>query len=200
LALGRRKVRKRVQGAYNPEDPIGLAGGLNLYGFAGGDPINFGDPFGLCRDDDEVCKQLVEKLREVGGATLEATAGYLADYQGRVFLDPTLPGDMGQAGERAIVLGTGATMTASGLMQPGEGDLLVLAAHEVGHLLHGIGEEYSGTTAALKNLEKLLNIEKQAFEELRWRNYSAPVFYTRLKEYGVPVRFYRPPPPLGGGR
>jgi len=25
-----------------------LAGGLNLYGFAGGDPINFSDPFGLC--------------------------------------------------------------------------------------------------------------------------------------------------------
>jgi hypothetical protein len=25
-----------------------LAGGLNLYGYAGGDPINFSDPFGLC--------------------------------------------------------------------------------------------------------------------------------------------------------
>ena len=29
------------------EDPIGVAGGLNLYGYAGGDPINFSDPFGL---------------------------------------------------------------------------------------------------------------------------------------------------------
>jgi hypothetical protein len=27
-----------------------LAGGLNLYGYAGGDPINFHDPFGLCPD------------------------------------------------------------------------------------------------------------------------------------------------------
>jgi len=36
------------------EDPIGLAGGLNLYGFAGGDPINFNDPFGLSADTIEV--------------------------------------------------------------------------------------------------------------------------------------------------
>jgi len=31
----------------HPGSPIGLAGGINLYGFAGGDPVNFSDPFGL---------------------------------------------------------------------------------------------------------------------------------------------------------
>jgi RHS repeat-associated protein len=35
-------------GRFTQEDPIGLAGGLNLYGFGSGDPVNFGDPFGLC--------------------------------------------------------------------------------------------------------------------------------------------------------
>jgi RHS repeat-associated protein len=35
-------------GRFTQEDPIGLAGGLNLYGFAGGDPVTFSDPFGLC--------------------------------------------------------------------------------------------------------------------------------------------------------
>ncbi|MFQ5745399.1 MAG: RHS repeat-associated core domain-containing protein, partial [Acidobacteriota bacterium] len=35
---------------YTQEDPIGLAGGLNLYGFANGDPVNFSDPFGLMPD------------------------------------------------------------------------------------------------------------------------------------------------------
>ena len=35
-------------GSFTQEDPIGLAGGLNLYGCTGGDPINFSDPFGLC--------------------------------------------------------------------------------------------------------------------------------------------------------
>ena len=34
-------------GRFTQVDPIGLAGGLNAYGFAGGDPVNFSDPFGL---------------------------------------------------------------------------------------------------------------------------------------------------------
>ena len=35
---------------FTQEDPLGLAGGLNLYGFAGGDPVNSSDPFGQCAD------------------------------------------------------------------------------------------------------------------------------------------------------
>jgi RHS repeat-associated protein len=35
-------------GRFTQEDPIGLAGGVNLYGFAGGDPVSYADPFGLC--------------------------------------------------------------------------------------------------------------------------------------------------------
>jgi len=41
-------------GQFTQEDPIGLAGGLNLYGFANGDPINFSDPFGLLPDTIQV--------------------------------------------------------------------------------------------------------------------------------------------------
>jgi hypothetical protein len=36
------------RGPFTQEDPIGLAGGMNLYGFAGGDPVSYSDPFGLC--------------------------------------------------------------------------------------------------------------------------------------------------------
>ena len=34
-------------GRFTQEDPIGLAGGLNAFGFAGSDPVNYSDPFGL---------------------------------------------------------------------------------------------------------------------------------------------------------
>ncbi len=42
-----------VVGRWVSEDPIGLAGGLNLYEFCGGDPVNGRDPFGLCPADSE---------------------------------------------------------------------------------------------------------------------------------------------------
>ena len=44
----RNRVCDSASGRLTQEDPIGLASGLNSCGFAGGDPVNFGDPFGLC--------------------------------------------------------------------------------------------------------------------------------------------------------
>jgi RHS repeat-associated protein len=35
-------------GRWTQEDPIGVAGGLNLYQFNGNNPANYTDPFGLC--------------------------------------------------------------------------------------------------------------------------------------------------------
>ncbi|HEU4881033.1 MAG TPA: RHS repeat-associated core domain-containing protein, partial [Longimicrobium sp.] len=35
-------------GQFTQTDPIGIAGGLNTYGFAAGDPVTYSDPYGLC--------------------------------------------------------------------------------------------------------------------------------------------------------
>jgi RHS repeat-associated protein len=39
-----------ITGRFTQEDPIGLAGGMNMYGFAAGDPVDYADPFGLSAD------------------------------------------------------------------------------------------------------------------------------------------------------
>ncbi|HKO25709.1 MAG TPA: RHS repeat-associated core domain-containing protein, partial [Chloroflexota bacterium] len=55
-ASGQMYMRNRyydpASGRFTQEDPIGLAGGLNAFGFAGGEPIMYSDPFGLdkCQD------------------------------------------------------------------------------------------------------------------------------------------------------
>ena len=60
-------------GRFTQEDPIGLAGGLNAYGFANGDPVNFSDPFGLCPIDVDgiPCAYTIG----VGGAAVGAGVG-----------------------------------------------------------------------------------------------------------------------------
>jgi RHS repeat-associated protein len=48
LQYMRNRYYDPTRGQFTQADPIGLGGGLNLYGFAGGDPITYSDPFGLC--------------------------------------------------------------------------------------------------------------------------------------------------------
>jgi RHS repeat-associated protein len=49
LHYRRNRFYDAEQGRFTQEDPIGLAGGINLYGYANGDPVSYSDPYGLCR-------------------------------------------------------------------------------------------------------------------------------------------------------
>jgi uncharacterized protein RhaS with RHS repeats len=53
---------------FTQEDPIGLAGGLNQYGYAGADPANSSDPFGLtaCTKEEEQAGK--ETVGDKGGS------------------------------------------------------------------------------------------------------------------------------------
>ncbi len=50
LLYRRNRYYDPATGRFTQEDPIGLAGGLNLYGFANGDPVTYSDPYGLRAD------------------------------------------------------------------------------------------------------------------------------------------------------
>ena len=69
---------------------------MNLYGFAGGDPVNFSDPFGLCVTPGTalICVKAAHDVAAVGAATLGALA------QTGVALATTARA-IGQAGELA---------------------------------------------------------------------------------------------------
>ena len=100
-------------GPVTQEDPIGIAGGLNLYGYANGDPINYSDPFGLdCFDrngNQRPCGvlDLVSVHFEVGlFAEAQVQVGGVVHGEARVSLasvgvDGT-PGDLVSNGAKSL--------------------------------------------------------------------------------------------------
>jgi hypothetical protein len=73
-------------------DPIGFAGGMNWYAFAGNDPVSRSDPFGL-KDSKADVYQLPSMV-----VTARRTAGDIADYAKAAF---------GGAGEGLLYAGRG---------------------------------------------------------------------------------------------
>lgn len=61
-------------GRFLSADPIGVGGGINLYAYAGGDPVNLVDPGGLEPNDlfsDDKCN-VCNGVADLGGATITA--------------------------------------------------------------------------------------------------------------------------------
>jgi RHS repeat-associated protein len=77
LSYRRNRYYDPAAGRFTQEDPIGLAGGLNVYGFANGDPVNYGDPFGLsatCNPPTLDCLMGWGRLRRELGEAVEGLA------------------------------------------------------------------------------------------------------------------------------
>ena len=115
-------------GRFTQEDPIGLAGGLNAYGFASGDPVNYGDPFGLegCEKTDKICqiavaigKRLEQPERALnfyaGALASILTAGAAVEAVGGAAAGRIAFGALARAGGNApLVAAAGAATTLKG--------------------------------------------------------------------------------------
>jgi RHS repeat-associated protein len=105
-------------GQFTQADPVGIAGGMNAFGFAQGDPINLRDPFGLCPLDDGIPCAVVFAGWGTGGGMI-------------------LGGLVGAAGGSLVLPGIG---TVAGI-EPGAvagGALLGLVGGTIGSLVDGI--------------------------------------------------------------
>ena len=105
-----------TSGQFTQADPIGIAAGMNAFGFSGGDPINHSDPFGMCPDpNDLLCATF-----EAGITLLGGTLGFIGGG-GAGLLE--IAGTLGTLTPAAVA--TAATATIGG----------IALGREVGHAL-----------------------------------------------------------------
>jgi RHS repeat-associated protein len=80
LQYMRNRYYDPLTGRFTQADPIGLAGGLNLYGFAGGDPVTYTDPFGLCPIPVTDCPGFMNLVVKAATSEWGQAFGMLGDW------------------------------------------------------------------------------------------------------------------------
>ena len=100
----RRGEYDSTPGQSTQQDPIGIAGGANVYGFADGDPVNYSDPFGLCPVVETGIPCAV--VFGAGGAAIGGVAGAVAGATGGTMVAP----GVGTVGGAVAGAGAGAEL------------------------------------------------------------------------------------------
>ena len=166
-------------GRFTQEDPIGLAGGLNLYGFANGDPVNFSDPFGLCVPPfTPLCLVAIAvplAATVFGGTRVVYNAA--TDQP----LGEGVQGDVARGG--VVGLGVGTLAAASGVGSAMVADATATAAGaapQVGRHAGWVAEMAKRTPGEIsRSIRSLERVAAQHAEWIRNPTSKAPDFYQR---------------------
>jgi hypothetical protein len=147
-----------------------LAGGLNLYGYAGGDPVNFSDPFGLWCPPD--CNAL-DAVLTVGGAIVGGLFGAGTGAAGGTLVAPGV-GTIGGAGlgwQGGAAVGSAAGLALANIIHAfassGGGD----AAEQGGKR----AEEYDTHTANAEKARGRLNELKEELGQAKGPKAQRPI-------------------------
>jgi RHS repeat-associated protein len=107
-------------GRFTQPDPIGIAGGLNSYGFASGDPVNYSDPFGLCPE---------WLTRKPCPGAVDVGAGFVPGVSSGIDLATVVSGENPLTGESVGFLGRGVAI--AGVLTPLSGGQIRAAGKAV---------------------------------------------------------------------
>jgi uncharacterized protein RhaS with RHS repeats len=177
-------------GLLTQEDPIGIAGGLNLYGFANGDPINFSDPFGLCPPEDENEEDCETESGEIGPA--EGDQQVVGGFGN--------PGQFGAPAEVREAMGGWGSPGQFGSAPVDSGEQLaealdnpVVTAVAIAALTRGIAG-LVGKGVALANANRYLRIGPGRWGSERWFRASGQVidFLKRKKDAHINIKYLGP--------
>ena len=121
---------------YLRPDPIGLNGGINLFTYAVNDPVNFVDPFGLCRKKGESFFGCLDRhAKDVFGTLIDITD------------------NLGYYGLTSAAIGVGGSALASAgeyLAREGIKDANLAGARTTGNILKKLAASSAGAKTAAR--------------------------------------------------